>query len=222
MQCFIDEIMVGVYLPYKFKLSSNPFRRRNLRLVLSYLSLGILAPYLLEEWIFYWLKRSDQNLPNEVENNPSKSSYGETIHHLKTEELFGHFWKDIFSLKIRTRKDDEKRLSIQENLQSHHLVNGFTADTSVSKRIAAAGIPNYIRKVMLFNSTPKVNLVGYFLAELIFFMIMMLYALFGLTYYLKQLDYFMLASWIYYFLHSFRNEFELIPIIQFFHKLSNF
>ena len=52
MQCFIDEIMAGVYLPYQFKLSSNPFRKRNLRLVLSYLSLGILAPYLLKEWIF--------------------------------------------------------------------------------------------------------------------------------------------------------------------------
>ena len=94
-------------------------------------------------------------------NNPSKSFYGEQIHQLKTEELFGHFWKDIFSLKIRTRKDDEKRKSIQENLQSHHLVNGYTADTSVSKRIAESGFPNYMRKVMLFNSTPKVNLVGY-------------------------------------------------------------
>ena len=93
-------------------------------------------------------------------NNSSKTFYGPTIHQLKTEELLGDFWKDIFSLKIRTRKDDEKRKRIQENLQSHHKVNGFVAEASVSKRIAAAGIPNYMRKVMLFNSTPKVTLVG--------------------------------------------------------------
>ena len=48
MQCFIDEIMTGLYLPYKFKLSSNPFRKRNWRLVFSYFSLGFLAPYHLK------------------------------------------------------------------------------------------------------------------------------------------------------------------------------
>ena len=50
--------------------------------------------------------------------------------------------------------------------------------------------------------TFKVN----FFAELAFFIILLLYALFGLTYKLKQLDYFMMASWFYYFLLSFRNE----------------
>ena len=49
MQCFIDEIMAGIYLPHKFKLSSNPFRKRNWRLILSYMSFGTLAPVLLEE-----------------------------------------------------------------------------------------------------------------------------------------------------------------------------
>ena len=49
MQCFIDEIMAGMYLPHKFKLSSNPFRKRNWRLILSYMSFGTLAPILLEE-----------------------------------------------------------------------------------------------------------------------------------------------------------------------------
>jgi len=49
---------------------------------------------------------------------------------------------------------------------------------------------------------------GNFIAELAFFIILLCYALFGLTYDLKQLDYFMFASWIYYFLLSFRNEFE--------------
>ena len=38
---------------------------------------------------------------------------------------------------------------------------------------------------------------------------MSLYALLGLTYNSKRLDYFMFASWIYYFLFSFRNEFKL-------------
>ena len=71
-------------------------------------------------------------------------------------------------------------------------------------------------------NTRKRTFQGYFLAELTFLMIMMLYALFGLTYNLKQLDYFMLASWIYYFLLSFSNEFELVPMIQHFHKLCNF
>ena len=67
-------------------------------------------------------------------------------------------------------------------------------------------------------NTRKRTFKGYFLSELTFFMIMMLYALFGLTYNLKQLDYFMLASWIYYFLLSFRNEFEQVPIIHHFHN----
>ena len=49
MQSFIDEIMTRVYRPYKFKLSSNLFRKRDWRLVFSYLSLGMLAPYLLKE-----------------------------------------------------------------------------------------------------------------------------------------------------------------------------
>ena len=49
---------------------------------------------------------------------------------------------------------------------------------------------------------------GNFLAELAFFVILLLYALFGLTYNLKQLDYFMCASWVYYYLLSFRNEFK--------------
>ena len=43
MQCFIDEIMTGMYLPHKFQLSSNLLRKRNLRLTMSYLSLGALA-----------------------------------------------------------------------------------------------------------------------------------------------------------------------------------
>ena len=41
---------------------------------------------------------------------------------------------------------------------------------------------------------------------------LLMYALFGLTYKFKHLDYVMLASWIYYFLFSFRNEFFLLKI----------
>ena len=51
----------------------------------------------------------------------------------------------------------------QENLKSHRLVshrNGIKADEkSGSKPLEESG--NYLRKVMLFNATPKVNLVGY-------------------------------------------------------------
>ena len=54
MQCLIDDIMAGVYIPRKFKLSSNPFRRRNWRLLLSYMSSGIFAPLLLQEWFFLY------------------------------------------------------------------------------------------------------------------------------------------------------------------------
>ena len=50
LQCFIDEIMAGVYSAHKFKiLLNNPFRKRNWKLLFSYLSFGILAPYFLNE-----------------------------------------------------------------------------------------------------------------------------------------------------------------------------
>ena len=75
---------------------------------------------------------------------------------LTIDECFGDFWDDIFSLKIKTQKDDEDRIKTRENLKSHLLVNSFVADEK--PKLADEG--NYWRKVLLFNATPKVNLVG--------------------------------------------------------------
>ena len=79
---------------------------------------------------------------------------------MTSEDCFGDFWEDIFSLKIMTKKDEKERLVIQDNVKSHHLVNGFKAETPVSKKLAESGFANYFRCVMLFHSTPKVNLLG--------------------------------------------------------------
>ena len=77
---------------------------------------------------------------------------------LTIDECFGDFWDDIFSLKIKTQKDDEDRIKTRENLKSHLLVNSFVADEKPKQLLADQG--NYLRKVLLFNATPKVNLVG--------------------------------------------------------------
>ena len=77
---------------------------------------------------------------------------------LTTAEFFGDFWDDIFSLKITTRKDEEERMKYQQNLKSHHLIHGgIVNQKSMSKRLEESG---YLKKVMLFNATPKVNLSG--------------------------------------------------------------
>ena len=92
--------------------------------------------------------------------NSSKTFYkSDDLKQLSDEEFFGDFWEDIFTLKITTRKDEEKRLKIQENLNSHHKVNGFKP---VIKRLEEfkPGFKSYMRQVMFFNATPKVNLVG--------------------------------------------------------------
>ena len=81
------------------------------------------------------------------------------MHELTTEECFGNFWDDIFSLKIKTKKDEVERIKTREILNSHRSVNGFVADGEfMPKRLDDSG--NYLRKVLLFNATPKVNLVG--------------------------------------------------------------
>ena len=68
------------------------------------------------------------------------------LQQLKDEGCFGDFWKDIFSMKITTKKDRErtKRGSAKPE----------------SKQFKESGFNRYVKKVMLFNSTPKVNLVG--------------------------------------------------------------
>ena len=50
---------------------------------------------------------------------------------------------------------------------------------------------------------------GNFIVELLFFIMLLMYALFGPTYNRKNLDYIMLASWFNYFLLTFRSEFKL-------------
>ena len=71
-------------------------------------------------------------------------------------QCFGDFWHDIFNMKIMTVQDEQKRMvenerrrveaarikeEHQENVQSHQNIN-------------------YLSMCLLFNSTPKVNLVG--------------------------------------------------------------
>ena len=91
----------------------------------------------------------------------SKTFYkSEDLKNLSDEEFFGDFWEDIFNMKITSRKDREERMKIEDNLKSHHKVNGFKAEKSVSKRLEESGFKSYMRQVMLFNATPKVNLVG--------------------------------------------------------------
>ena len=91
----------------------------------------------------------------------SKTFYkSEDLKNLSDEEFFGDFWEDIFNMKITSRKDREERMKIEDNLKSHHKVNGFKAEISVSKRLEESGFKSYMRQVMLFNATPKVNLVG--------------------------------------------------------------
>ena len=62
-------------------------------------------------------------------------------------------------MKIKTKKDNEERIKRREILNSHRSVKGFEADEEFKpKRLEDPG--NYLRKVLLFNATPKVNLVG--------------------------------------------------------------
>ena len=91
---------------------------------------------------------------NDVKNNSSKTFYkNESIKEKsKTVECLGDFWKDIFSLKITTKKER----TIQENSKSD--------EESVSKRKendqVESRFKKYLREVMHFTDTPKVNLVG--------------------------------------------------------------
>ena len=63
--------------------------------------------------------------------NSSKTFYkSEDLKNLSDEEFFGDFWEDIFNMKITSRKDREERMKIEDNLKSHHKVNGFKAENS--------------------------------------------------------------------------------------------
>ena len=68
------------------------------------------------------------------------------LQQLKDEGCFGDFWKDIFSMKITAKKDRERTK------------RGIAKPEP--KQPKESGFNKYVKKVMLFNSTPKVNLVG--------------------------------------------------------------
>ena len=59
-------------------------------------------------------------------------------------ECFGDFWHDIFNLKIMTEEDEKE--SREKELKENQDVD--------------RGLSNYIRQIILYNLTPKVNLLG--------------------------------------------------------------
>ena len=70
---------------------------------------------------------------------------------LSPSECFGDFWHDIFNLKIMTEEDEKRRKDLEKDnkekeLRENQDVNG--------------GFSTYIREIILYNLTPKVNLVG--------------------------------------------------------------
>ena len=69
-------------------------------------------------------------------------------------EYFGDFWKDIFSLKITT---EEERM-IQENSKSDE--ESGPRPKEKDQKESGFNIKEYLREIMLFNTTPKVNLAG--------------------------------------------------------------
>jgi len=72
--------------------------------------------------------------------------------HVEAEGCFGDFWEDVFSLKITTTQEREVLMKEKQAKPKSKLSELQTSGES--------GLNSYIRKVMLFNSTPKVNLVG--------------------------------------------------------------
>ena len=186
---------------------------------------------------------------NDRKSNSSKTFYDEGkngkthLQTIKPAECFGDFWNDIFSIKIIKKKDE--RITVQKNIKSHQIIHGVKNELSDCKKRADLGRFNtYIRQIILYNSTPKVNLVGKgsknswnrsrlparsyltasqlfyiwtfkgnVLAELTYFIILLLYALLGLTYDTKTLDYVMVASWLNYFLLTFRSEFVILLLV---------
>ena len=67
-------------------------------------------------------------------------------------ECLGDFWKDIFSLKITTKGER----AIPDNPKSDR----ESVSKPKEKYQEESGLKKYLRKVMHFTLTPKVNLVG--------------------------------------------------------------
>ena len=74
------------------------------------------------------------------------------LKHVEAEGCFGDFWEDVFSLKITTANEREVLMKKKNAKPKSKQLELQTSE--------ASGFHSYIRKVMLFNSTPKVNLVG--------------------------------------------------------------
>ena len=87
-------------------------------------------------------------------NNSSETFYkNESIKEKsKTMECLGDFWKDIFSLKITTKEER----AIQENTKSDE----ESVSKPKEKDQKESRFKKYLREVMHFTDTPKVNLVG--------------------------------------------------------------
>ena len=101
--------------------------------------------------------QSKRSIENDVKNNSSKTFYKKDIlKQLTTAECFGDFWGDIFSMKITTRKDEEKGMKRQETDE----MQAFVVDVKSVSKGPGEVFKNYLRQVMLFNSTPKVTLEG--------------------------------------------------------------
>lgn len=74
------------------------------------------------------------------------------LKYVEAEGCFGDFWEDVFSLKITTTKEREVLMK-KKNAKPKSKQSEFQTSEE-------SGFNSYMRKVMLFNSTPKVNLVG--------------------------------------------------------------
>ena len=66
-------------------------------------------------------------------------------------------------MTIRTKADEnkrqEERLEVLKNIKSHEKV-GLDSTNGSKDESNQSAFQNYFKQVMIFNSTPKVNLVG--------------------------------------------------------------
>ena len=122
-QYYVDKIFAGQFKPHKLYFSLNPFMLpRTWRFIFSLLSLGLLAPLLLKDYYV-----SD----NEI--------------------IWGAFWRDIFSLQIKTsEKSDHKFSSFKKDLE-------IGKENIVSKAVERS--TSYLQRVIIFISAPKVNFI---------------------------------------------------------------
>ena len=75
---------------------------------------------------------------------------------ISASECFGDFWHDIFNLKIMTEEDEEKR----ENDEKLRKEAERKRKEESKENPNDEGFGTYIRQIILYNLTPKVNLMG--------------------------------------------------------------